>query len=125
MSKTKLVASEFMPLVSLKTYISGFAWCVLLTLLMYFVAVTDTISDVAAIAVITLFALMQFTLQMVWFLHLGHEHKPRVKTAVFWLMLTIVFIVVGGSVWIMNNLNYRMIHNPGEMRDYIERTNGF
>ena len=35
-----------------------------------------------------------------------------------WFMLGIVLIIVGGSVWIMNNLNYRM--TPQQMEQYLK-----
>jgi cytochrome o ubiquinol oxidase operon protein cyoD len=45
---------------------------------------------------------------MVFFLHVGSERKPRWKIGVMVLMLCFVLILVVGSIWIMNNLNYRM-----------------
>lgn len=113
------------PHVSLRTYLYGFLSCVALTLIAYAVAVTDAVSAMTAVIIIAALALVQFLVQLVGFLHLGQEFKPRWKLGVFILMLSIVCIVIAGSLWIMSNLNYRMIHNPGEMRDYVERQAGF
>lgn len=113
------------PHATVRAYVYGFLSCVALTLVAYAVAITDSISATTAIAIIAALAIVQCIVQLVGFLHVGNEFKPRWKLSVFILMLSIVIIVVAGSLWIMNNLNYRMIHNPGEMRDYVERQAGF
>lgn len=113
------------PHATVRAYVYGFLSCVALTLIAYAVAITDAVSAMTAIIIIAALALVQCVVQLVGFLHLGNEFKPRWKLGVFILMISIVLIVVAGSIWIMNNLNYRMIHNPGEMRDYVERQAGF
>lgn len=113
------------PHATVRAYVYGFLSCVALTLVAYAVAITDAISATTAVAIIAVLAIVQCIVQLVGFLHVGNEFKPRWKLSVFILMLSIVVIVVAGSLWIMNNLNYRMIHNPGEMRDYVERQAGF
>ena len=52
--------------------------------------------------------LAQFFTQLLFFLHLGRETKPRWKLLVFLFMTMIVAILVFGSLWIMYNLNYHM-----------------
>lgn len=65
----------------------------------------------------------QFVVQLVYFLHLGTEQKPRWKLLVFWFMIVVVLIVVVGSLWIMYNLNYNMIMPPENMN--IQTQKGF
>jgi cytochrome o ubiquinol oxidase subunit IV len=68
--------------------------------------------------VLATLAVVQFVVQMVYFLHVGSERKPRWKAMVMWLMLVVVLILVVGSVWIMNNLNYRM--SEDQVRQYLK-----
>jgi cytochrome o ubiquinol oxidase subunit IV len=58
----------------------------------------------------------------VFFLHLGRETRPRWKLAVFLFMLGVILILVFGSLWIMTNLNYRMM--PKQMVQYMNSQAG-
>jgi cytochrome o ubiquinol oxidase operon protein cyoD len=91
---------------SLASYVVGFVLSVFLTLCAYFVVTRGLLHGRVALAAISIFAVLQFVVQLLCFLHLGRETKPRWKLAVFWFMILTVFIVVVGSIWIMNNLNY-------------------
>jgi cytochrome o ubiquinol oxidase operon protein cyoD len=93
---------------SLGKYIVGFALSIGITLAAYFLATHQSISKDQIVAILTALALVQFIVQMLFFLHVGTERKPRWKLAVMFLMLGVVLILVFGSLWIMNNLNYRM-----------------
>ena len=126
MNETKqTVVSHFeAPHGSLRSYIIGFASCLLLTALAYLTAVTHDVSDRAAIVIIAVLAIVQCLIQLRRFLHLGDEFKPRWKLAVFTVMLSIVLILVIGSLWIMSNLNYRMMHSPAESNKYISGQDG-
>lgn len=53
----------------------------------------------------------QILIQMVCFYHIGAESKPRWNLWMFLFMALVVFLIIGGSLWIMNNLNrYTMIN---------------
>jgi len=54
------------------------------------------------IAAFVAFALCQLAVQLIFFMHLGQGKK--VETVVFAFTLVIVFILVGGTLWIMHNL---------------------
>ena len=45
-------------------------------------------------------------IQLVFFLHLGMESKPHWNTIAFLFMALVMLVVIGGSLWIMYNLNY-------------------
>jgi cytochrome o ubiquinol oxidase subunit IV len=121
----KTQVSEFDPNhVSLEVYVAGFLSCIALTLAAYFAATNDSISNSASIAMISLFAVVQCGLQLRYFLHLGGENKPRWKLTVFIVMLAILAIFLVGSLWIMDNLNYRMIHDPEQKYEYVESQDG-
>ncbi len=51
----------------------------------------------------------QALVQAVLFLHVGLESKPHWYLISFLFLLLVVVVVVGGSLWIMYNLNYQMM----------------
>jgi cytochrome o ubiquinol oxidase operon protein cyoD len=53
--------------------------------------------------------LIQAIVQIVFFLHVGQEAKPRWETLIFFFTILILMIIAIGSVWIMNDLNNRMM----------------
>lgn len=95
---------------TLSSYISGFVLSLLLTGLAYLVVTRDVVASQWVVPLIVVLALIQFVVQLVFFLHLGRETRPRWNLMAFLFMLMVVFIVVGGSLWIMSNLDYNMMH---------------
>lgn len=102
---------------SLTTYVTGFVLSVLLTLAAYFSVVNDAVTGGALVAVIVGLAIAQLLVQLVFFLHLGRESRPRLNLMMFSFMLIVVGIVVIGSLWIMHNLDYNMM--PKDMEDHM------
>lgn len=109
-------------------YIAGFTLCLVLTL-MAFGLVFQSIDGGGAglslgtvIAMLVGLAVIQLMVQLFFFLHLGHESKPRWNLIVFLFMLLVLGIVVFGSLWIMENLNYNMTSQ--EMHDYMKEHPG-
>lgn len=95
---------------TLSAYVSGFVVSLFLTLLAYVLVVKDVVDAGVVIPAIVALAVIQFVVQLVFFLHLGRETKPRWNLMAFLFMLMVVFIVVAGSLWIMANLDYNMMH---------------
>lgn len=95
---------------SLSSYILGFIFSIVMTLIPYYVVVNHTFSNEIIYIVISLFAVLQLLVQLVFFLHLGSESKPRWNLTVFLFILLIVGILVVGSLWIMYNLDYNMMN---------------
>ncbi len=60
--------------------------------------------------VLMVFAVAQIFVQCVFFLHLGGEGKPWWNAQLLFLTGFIVIVVVGGTLWIMQNLSYT--HEP-------------
>jgi len=101
-------------------YIAGFVSSVALTLLAYLLATRAHINHNLLIGFLAVLAITQFMVQMVFFLHIGEERQPRWKLYMLLLMLCVVLIVVLGSLWIMNNLNYRMMSSPQTQEQYLK-----
>lgn len=104
--------------VSLGKYILGFVASLALTLMAYLLVTRRAASTDTLMAIICGLAVIQFLVQMVFFLHIGEERKPRWKQMVMWFMFAIIFLIIGGSIWIMNNLNTRM--TPKQMQQYMK-----
>lgn len=105
------------------SYFIGFLLSIILTMAAYVPVSRYVASGHAQYSKLSLtifiiaLAIVQLFVQLVFFLHLAREKKPRWRSAAFVLALIFVFIVVAGSLWIMNNLNYRM--TPKEMQQYM------
>jgi cytochrome o ubiquinol oxidase operon protein cyoD len=69
------------------------------------------------------FALVQLFVQLFFFLHLGKESKPRFNLYALLFAVLVMVIIVGGSLWIMQNLNYHMM-TPNEMQMYMHNHEG-
>jgi cytochrome o ubiquinol oxidase subunit IV len=108
--------------VTFTAYVTGFVWSLALTVVAYTLVVHHTFSSSILIAVVVGLALLQALIQLLFFLHLGRETKPRWKLFVFLFMVMVVAILVFGSLWIMANLNYRM--TPGEINNYMNNQGG-
>ncbi len=103
-------------------YAIGFTLSLLLTGTAYVAVTRQLITGGGLVAIILVLAVMQALAQLVFFLHLGREGSPRWKLAVFGLMLMVLGILVLGSLWIMQNLNYHM--TPQDVNTYIRRDEG-
>lgn len=90
------------------SYVKGFVLSIALTVSAYLLVVNHGASRAILIGIVSILAIIQFTVQVFYFLHLGQEAKPRFKLYVFLFMLAIVIIIVFGSIWIISNLNTRM-----------------
>jgi cytochrome o ubiquinol oxidase operon protein cyoD len=107
---------------TLKSYVIGFIFSIYLTVTAYLLVVDHTLSGWALMLLIASLALAQFLVQLLFFLHLGRETKPRWKLLVFIFMIVIVVILVGGSLWIMANLNYHMTQS--QINTYLRSQDG-
>lgn len=100
---------------TLQAYIIGFLLSLALTLTGFVLAEAHvrshhlSLSHHVLVPVILSLAIVQFFGQLFFFLHLGKEGRPRWNLIAFLLMITVVLIVVIGSLWIMDNLNYHMM----------------
>jgi cytochrome o ubiquinol oxidase operon protein cyoD len=95
-------------LVTYKSYAVGYILCLLLTLAAYFVVEKQLLSGWMLISAVVFLGLIQISVQLILFLHLGIESKPRWNLITFFFMALVTAIIVIGSLWIMANLDYRM-----------------
>jgi cytochrome o ubiquinol oxidase operon protein cyoD len=108
---------------SFKTYLAGFLISIVLTLSAYLTVQLKGFTKTSiVVAIIVGFALLQLIAQLFLFLHLGKETKPRWKLFVLLFVIVVILILVFGSLWIMNNLNYRM--TPSQILNYLNNQGG-
>jgi cytochrome o ubiquinol oxidase operon protein cyoD len=94
---------------SLKSYVTGFVISLLLTLLSFFTVTHKILIGWQLLACISIFATYQALTQLFLFLHLGNQEKPRWNLILFLGMGLILAIILLGSAWVMNHLDYRMM----------------
>lgn len=94
---------------SLKSYLTGFVLSLILTAMPFALVMRGAWSSAAALAGIFSAGIVQILVHLHYFLHLD------TSSAAGWNMLAIIFtllimaLFVGGSIWIMNDLHYRMM----------------
>ncbi len=90
-------------------YLVGLGLAVLLTATSFFVANTDLVWQPSIPIAIIVLAIAQMGVHIVFFLHIttGPDNTNNVMALAFGIL--IVLLVVGGSLWIMANLNQNMM----------------
>jgi len=108
-----------------RAYVIGFILSLALTLIAYELVVQATFTQQTIIIVVALLALVQFGVQVRFFLHLGGERSSRERLAILGAAILIVGILISGSLWIMFSLNSRMMPDSEQMQDYMNAQLGF
>lgn len=94
---------------SLRSYVIGFIASLVLTLISFGLVVTKAIPRNHLIYTLIGLAIVQAVVQLIFFLHVGKEPKPRWETLVCLFMALVVLIIAIGSLWIMHDLDYRVM----------------
>lgn len=106
-----------------RSYTIGFVLSITLTILPFLLVVSDVLTGPGRIAILLFCAIAQLAVQLRYFIHLGYDPKPRWNRLAIAFTVLVVFIVVVGSLWIMNNLDYNMM--PHEVEKQIQIEEGF
>lgn len=109
----------------IKNYIAGFAFSIVLTIIPYYLVTGDKLAGNKLIFALLGYAVLQLFVQLYYFLHLGEESRPRWNLMTFSFMITAILIIVLGSLWIMNNINYNTTKNPNQTENFIIHDEGF
>ena len=96
--------------VTYKSYIVGLAISLALTIASFTTVIYKVFPPIGIYTTITLLAVVQILVQVFYFLHIGHEEKPRWNLISLIFSVIIIFIVISGSMWVMYNMNVNMIH---------------
>jgi cytochrome o ubiquinol oxidase operon protein cyoD len=94
-----------------KAYMIGFFGSILLTGLSFFLVISKVLTGPALVYTIIALALVQAIVQLLFFLHIGQEEKPNWEMIIFYFMVMVLLIIAVGSLWIMSDLNDRVMSN--------------
>jgi cytochrome o ubiquinol oxidase operon protein cyoD len=106
---------------SLKSYLFGLLLCVILTLAAYFLTTQKMLSGRDTVIVIVALGILQAAIQLIFFLHLSTDKRAYWNTLIFFFMTLFTGILVIGSLWIMFNLDQRVMPSEKEMEEYMLR----
>lgn len=94
---------------SMKSYVIGFILSIAFTLLAFYIVAEHLFTGWIIDLVIVGLGLVQAVIQLLFFLHLGEEPKPRWNLLAFLFMMLVVSILVLGTMWIIYSLDYRLM----------------
>lgn len=94
---------------SFKSYTTGFTLSIVLTAIAFALVMSGSLPRPAVLFGIIGAALVQILVHLHYFLHLDTSSAARWNVLAILFTLLIMIIFVGGTIWIMVNLNYRMI----------------
>jgi cytochrome o ubiquinol oxidase operon protein cyoD len=102
---------------SLREYLTGFFLSVLLTAVPFWLVMGNVLpSKIATVAIILTFAVVQMLVHMVYFLHLNTRSEGGWNMLAIIFTLVLVVITIAGSLWVMFNMNEKMMPAAHEMR---------
>lgn len=101
-------------------YISGFVGALATTIVAFVLVSGHILTGGWLIAALMGLAVIQLGVQLVFFLHLGDEARPRWQLTAFLFTAVMVLVIVIGSLWIMYHLNYNMSMTPEQMDSYMK-----
>lgn len=107
---------------SFKPQCLGFVLSIALTVASYLIVVHYHLSGALFTWTIVGNAFAQALIQFVFFLHLGLESKPHWNSITFLFVVLVLVVVIGGTLWIMNNLNYNLMPPMDAMMENMSHT---
>jgi cytochrome o ubiquinol oxidase operon protein cyoD len=94
---------------SLKSYLTGFILALILTAIPFALVMSGSLSFAVTITGIFSAAVVQILVHLHYFLHLDSSSAARWNVLALMFTLLILTLFAGGTLWIMSNLNYRMM----------------
>jgi cytochrome o ubiquinol oxidase subunit IV len=94
---------------NLKSYLTGFVLSLILTAIPFALVMSGTLSSWATLAGIFSAGIVQILVHLHCFLHLDTSSAARWNVLAMIFTLLIMALFVGGTLWIMSSLNYRMM----------------
>jgi len=94
---------------SFASYASGFMLSVLLTAIPFALVMHSEMSRSVTLFVIFSAAILQILVHLHYFLHLDTSSSMHWNVLALLLTFLIMVLFVGGTIWIMYNLHYRMM----------------
>jgi cytochrome o ubiquinol oxidase operon protein cyoD len=95
------------------SYVVGFILSLIFTIIPYYMVVNESAAGNPLLITILGFAVLQMFIQIFFFLHLGRGPKPLYNVIFFFATAGTIVVVIGASLFIMDNLYRNMA--PGEV----------
>ncbi|WML55860.1 cytochrome C oxidase subunit IV family protein [Neobacillus sp. PS3-12] len=87
---------------SIKAYVTGFIFSIVLTIIPLVLVLNHMLAKTALLVSILLAAVLQFVIQLFFFMHIRDGEGPRYNVAALILGLVFVLTIVVGAIWIMS-----------------------
>ncbi len=123
MTGQELITNEEENKKRMKSYVTGFILSIILTLIPYVLVTYRLVTGYVLVASLLVFAFMQLVVQLLFFLHMRQESKPRLNLMIFLSFFGIIVVVIIASIWIMQHLNYNM--SLVQMSNVMQNGEGF
>lgn len=92
-----------------RSYLVGFALAVFFTLISFSLIWVEGIPKATAVAGLFVAALLQMLVHLRYFLHLDSSSGQRWNVVLLAFTALLVFIFIGGTMWVMYSLNSNMM----------------
>ena len=94
---------------SVKSYVIGLILSIVLTLVAFGVVMLGSFSTMTTVVTIIVMAVLQVLVQLIMFMHMNTKSDEGWNLTSFVFTLVILGLIVGGSLWIMHNLQQNMM----------------
>jgi cytochrome o ubiquinol oxidase subunit IV len=101
---------------TIQSYVIGYALSIVFTLIPYYLVVNRVVTGIVLFGTILVFALVQALIQVLFFLHLGRERKPKWQSGFLAATAGGIFVVTVGTFWIMYHLHENMTPTQAELK---------
>ncbi|WP_066369058.1 cytochrome o ubiquinol oxidase subunit IV [Neobacillus fumarioli] len=86
----------------MKAYVTGFILSIILTIIPLVLVLNHMMAKTMLMVTILLAAVLQFVIQLFFFMHIREGEQPRYNAAALILGIVFVVTIVVGAIWIMS-----------------------
>ncbi len=94
---------------ALRNYLTGFSLALVLTIIPFGLVAVGALPRLPMLIVIFIAAIIQILVHLRYFLHFDLSTTPRENILAIAFTVVLILIMIGGSLWIMFDLNQRMM----------------
>jgi cytochrome o ubiquinol oxidase operon protein cyoD len=92
-----------------RPYLIGLGLALILTAIPFALVATHALTRLTALIIIAVAAIIQILVHLGYFLHIGFRSTPRENLVAIAFTAVLIIFMVGGTLWIMFDLYYRMM----------------
>jgi len=94
---------------TLAGYLTGFGLALILTLIPFGLVAWYGLAIATTLVVVAICAVLQVLVHLIFFLHLDMSEEQRWNTISIAFSAVIMFVLVGGTIWLFYSLKFRMM----------------